>query len=81
MPNFSLFHSTLIFFLASVRSTVVYSSTVSPMGQTNTGTLRERQGNDEASKNPRDTERPSGNTTRTSQAPQRVPTGNCLDSN
>ncbi|XP_074566433.1 mitogen-activated protein kinase 10-like isoform X2 [Curcuma longa] len=56
------------------RSTVVYSSTVSPMGQTNTGTLRERQGNDEASKNPRDTERPSGNTTRTSQAPQRVPT-------
>ncbi|XP_042430194.1 mitogen-activated protein kinase 10-like isoform X1 [Zingiber officinale] len=56
------------------RSTVVHSSTASPMGQTNMGTSRDRQGSDEACKNPRETERLSGNITRTSQAPQRVPT-------
>ncbi|KAG6531161.1 hypothetical protein ZIOFF_004935 [Zingiber officinale] len=65
---------TLKISLASVRSTVVHSSTASPMGQTNMGTSRDRQGSDEACKNPRETERLSGNITRTSQAPQRVPT-------
>lgn len=80
-----LFQSFLIFFyimgrlyIFPVRSTVVHSSTVSPMEQTNMVSSRERQGTYEPCKNPRDCERSSGNIARTSQAPQRIPTGNCL---
>ncbi|THU46541.1 hypothetical protein C4D60_Mb09t06020 [Musa balbisiana] len=55
------------------RSTVVHSATIPPMEQPNMGPSRDKQGTDEACKNPRDNERSSGSTAKASQA-QRIPT-------
>ncbi|XP_074574658.1 mitogen-activated protein kinase 10-like isoform X2 [Curcuma longa] len=57
------------------RSTVIHSSTVPPVEQTNIGFSRERQGADEANKNAQDTEGSSGSVARaSSQAQQRITT-------
>lgn len=55
---------------------MVHTATVSIMDQTNMGNSRDRQSTDEVCKNPRDIERFSGSNARTSQAAQRIPTGN-----
>ncbi|KAJ0971661.1 hypothetical protein J5N97_019620 [Dioscorea zingiberensis] len=57
------------------RSTVVHSMTIPPKEQPNLASCRDRQASDEASKNPRDAERLSGNPVRASPAPayQRIP--------
>ncbi|KAG6504701.1 hypothetical protein ZIOFF_037037 [Zingiber officinale] len=56
------------------RSTVIHSSTVPPVEQTNMGFSRERQGADEACKNAQDIEGSSGSVARALQATQRIPT-------
>ncbi|XP_008797488.1 mitogen-activated protein kinase 10-like isoform X2 [Phoenix dactylifera] len=56
------------------RSTVVHSTPIPPKEQANMDLYRNRQTSDEGCKNPRDTERWSGNMSKTSQAPQRIPT-------
>ncbi|XP_010924325.1 mitogen-activated protein kinase 10 [Elaeis guineensis] len=55
------------------RSTVIYSTPFPHKEQPNMALYRDRQTSDEACKNSRDTERLSGNMSRASQAPQRIP--------
>lgn len=57
---------------------MVHSATIPPMEQPNMGPSRDKQGTDEACKNPRDNERSSGSTAKASQA-QRIPTGSSLN--
>ncbi|CAD5179541.1 unnamed protein product [Musa acuminata subsp. malaccensis] len=61
------------------RSTVVHSTTTPPTDQPNMSSSRDRQGTDEACKNPRDIEKSYGSIARASQAAQRISTGICSD--
>ena len=60
------------------RSTIVHSAPIPVKEQPRIGTSREKHSSDESYKYLRETEKYSGNVPRTSQAPQRVPTGNFL---
>ena len=72
---FSLLNGSPFFFY---RSTIVHSAPIPVKEQPRIGPSREKHSSDESYKNPRETEKYSGNVPRTSQAPQRVPTGNFL---
>jgi mitogen-activated protein kinase 1/3 len=56
------------------RSTIVHSAPIPVKEQPRICPSREKHSSDESYKNPRETEKYSGNVPRTSQAPQRVPT-------
>nr|CAB3473668.1 unnamed protein product [Digitaria exilis] len=56
------------------RSTIVHSAPIPVKEQPRIGPSREKPSSDESYKNPRETEKYSGNVPRMSQAPQRVPT-------
>lgn len=57
---------------------MVHSTPVPPKEQPNVALHRDRQTSDEVCKNSRDTERLLGNMSKTSQAPQRIPTCMCF---
>ena len=75
LSYFSLLSGSPLFFY---RSTIVHSAPIPVKEQPRIGPSREKHSSDESYKNPRETEKYSGNVPRTSQAPQRVPTGNFL---